>query len=264
MSETGCLKDGHFNNLEVDGEANGGNYVFNGYSRSSSLPPVSLLHSSYPGGTTYAHGGSIINDIDSTTNSGHNWDNCEKLFQWLSVRDILTDAEAENLYGQTAGTVKKSTIADAAADAANTTAFDNTLGIQYLTGTWGDATTSDIGAMNPRAAMADNAQTLVVFGSDVVSTGEGVLKLKIDGTGTDKIDTSQSFIAFSGLPGTPAQWTITVGSGNDNVVDIVLKPQSGTVIEKGSFIYLENTGADLVAVRGYLKISGATLTSATC
>jgi len=256
MAETGCLKDGHFHNLQVDGEANGGNYVFNGYSRLSTFPPVSLAHSVAESQDKYNYG-SIISVLESNNNTGYNWDNCEKLFQWLSVRDAVTDTEATELFQTEAAASTTCTLAEAAADASRTPGFDATLKIQFLTGGWNSAT--NIGSRNTLFNGVDNRQNLIVFGGNT-SSGNGEITLTFD---TDRIDASQSSIAYSNARTRFPTWTITGGS-SDSTADIVITPANGTIIEKGSFIYLENTGENLVMVRGFLKISGTALESVSC
>tara|TARA_B100000902_G_scaffold357744_1_gene372421 strand:- start:426 stop:1202 length:777 start_codon:yes stop_codon:yes gene_type:complete len=254
MAETGCLKDGHFQNLQVEGEANGGNYVFNGYSRLSTFPPVSLAHSVVVGDGSKYNYGSIISVLESNNSTGYNWDNCEKLFQWLSVRDAVTDTEATELFQTEATASTTCTLAEAAAAAERTPGFDATLKIQFLTGDWNSVT--NIGSTNTLFNGNDNRQNLIVFGGNT-SSGSGAITLTFD---TDTIDGSQSSIAYSNGRTRFPTWTITGGSGDSND-DIVITPANGTIIEKGSFIYLENTGENLVMVRGFLKISGTALQS---
>ena len=205
-------------------------------------------------------GQGIVATIDSNTGAGYNFDQCEKLFNFLSTKDSLTAAEITTLFGTTAtsASVSSTITALAAGDVANN-GMDINLGVQFLTGAFGNEA-KDIGANNSFVDNGDNSQNLVVFGDDVVSSGTDVLTLTLTG---NAVDSSGASIAFTGADNNV--FTIAAARLGDTNENIVLTPGNGTVIKKGSFLYIENVGgAGFCIIRGYLKIGDTALTSATC
>ena len=212
--------------------------------------------------TKHSQGGfpgqGIVAVQESNSVTGYNYDQCEKLFNYLATKDRLTVAEITTLFGTTATTPSSTgkITAMAAADVANN-GMDITLGVQFLTGGWGDAD-ADIGSQNPFANLGLDNQQLVVFGGNT-SKGTSALTLSFDG---DSIASDYSSIAFSDADN---NFTITAAAGGNATTDIVLTPADGTIIKKGSFLYLERINdAGAVSLRGFLKIGGVSLTSATC
>ena len=226
---------------------------------STSIGELSSIPHSTAGGFDSLAPKSIMGTVDSATATGYNMLACDKLFHFLSAKDSLTAAEATTLFGTSATASTTATVDEAVADAANTPGFDATLKVQFLTGGFGGAA-KDIGNVNPFADLGDNGQQMVIFGSDVASTGTGALTLTL--AGSDRVDSSGSSIAFTGVDNDV--FTVTAAAGGDGTVDIVITPANGTIIKHGSFLYKEHTGANLVNIRGYLKIGGVALTSATC
>ena len=206
---------------------------------------------------------SIMGVVDAADATAYNFDACDKLFHYLSTKDSLTASEAATLFDNIAATASSSATIDNAAagdiSGGDGAGFATDLKPQFLTGGFGGAA-KDIGNVNPFVDSADNGQQILVFGSDVVSTGAGALTLTL--AGSDRVDSSGSSIAFTGVDNNV--FTITAAAGGDATTDIVITPQSGSIIKQGSFLYKENVGANLVIIRGYLKISGVALTSATC
>jgi hypothetical protein len=272
MAEVGCVKDGHFQNLQVEsttildtGDVTmTGNLIIGSTSTSdvnwvssTGLSPVKITHSQIS--RAVANGGSypsIMGTVNSVLITGYDMPACESLFCYLSNLDSLTAVQSTHLFGTTAVVSQTSTITEAAAGAlAGADGYVTNLTPQFLTGDWSVA--KDIGAQNPFADLGDNIQQLIVFGGNS-STGTGALTFSL--AGSDKFDDSGSSIAVTGA-GTQI-FTFATSAGGDDSVDITLTPQATTNILKGSFIYLEHTGADAVNVRGYIKVSGGTLTAA--
>jgi hypothetical protein len=272
MSETGCLKDGNFQNLQIENTTilDMGNVTLTGKLTIGStsthdvnwvspigLSPVMITHST--ASRAVANGGSypsIMGTVNSVNIVGYDMPACEALFSYLSNLDSLSVVQSTHLFGTAASASQTSTITEAAASALdNADGYATTLTPQFLTGDWSAA--KDIGATNPFADLGDNIQQLIVFGGNT-STGTGALTFSL--TGSDKFDDSGSSIAVTGA-GTQV-FTFITPAGGDDSIDITLTPQATTNILKGSFIYLEHTGADAVNVRGYIKVSGGTLTAA--
>ena len=276
MAEVGCLKDGHFQNLQVENTTilDTGDVTMTGKltigSTSTSdvnwvsptgLSPVMITHS--VASRDAANGGhypSIMGTVDSATVAGYDMPACEALFSYLSNIDPsigLSIAQSTHLFGNTGAASLTSTITEAAASALDgADGYATPLTPQFLTGDWSEA--KDIGDANPFADGVNNAQHLIIFGGNN-STGTGALTFSL--TGSDKFDDSGCSIAITGA-GTQIFTVQAPASTNDDSVDITLTPQATTKILKGSFLYLEHTNTDAVNVRGYIKVSGGTLTAA--
>lgn len=223
-----------------------------------SLSPVKLVHSvlsrAAGNGGCYPH---VMGTVDTKLIDGYDMIACESLFNYLSNKTALTVVEATHLFGETAPASQTSTIGEAVAGAlAGADGYATDLTVQFLTGDWSAA--QDIGNVNPFADLGDDTRHLLVFGGNK-STGTGALTFSL--TGSDKFDDSGCSVAVTGA-GTEV-FTITGAAGaDDNSVDLTLTPQIGTTIKKGSFLYLERTGANAVNIRGYIKVTGGTLTPA--
>lgn len=265
MAETGCLKDGHFNNLEVEnttimtGKLTVGSTSTSevNYVSPIGLSPVKIIHSQVSRAPIGGFYPSIIGAVEATDIEGFDMPACEALFNYLSNVDALSSVQSTHLFGISASKSQTSTII-AAADSA----LDSTCGYarahtpQFLTGSW--SATADIGAVNPFANMSNNAQHLIIFGGNN-STGDGVLTFSL--SAEDKVDATASAIAVTGI-GDQVWEFAAKGNTLDDGVDITLTPEKTTKILKGSFIYLENHWNHGVMVRGYIKVSGGKLTAA--
>ena len=133
MAESGCLKDGHFKNLQVEETTilDMNNVTMTGKltigSTSTSdvnwvsptgLSPVVITHST--ASRAAANRGaypSIMGTVDNATVAGYDMPACEALFSYLSNIDSLTIAQSTHLFGNTASASKTSTITEAAAGA---------------------------------------------------------------------------------------------------------------------------------------------------
>ena len=292
MAEVGCLKDGYFQNLVVEnttifdtadmtlGDGTGtitidGNLSVGGgvsatltigststsdvnYVSPTGLSPVMITHSTAT--RAAANGGhypSIMGTVDNATLAAYDMPSCEALFCYLSNLDSLSTVQSTHLFGNTAGASLTSTITEAAAGALDgDDGYATNLTPQFLTGDW--STDKDIGAANPFFDGGDDIQHLIIFGGNN-STGTGVLTFSL--SGSDGFDASASSIAVTGA----GDQVFTVTAAADDAgsgVDITLTPEATTKILKGSFIYLEHTAGNIVAARGYIKVSGGTLTPA--
>ena len=212
-----------------------------------SLPPEKLVHSVDNGPF-----GTFSEAALATIDLGR----CERLANYFSTRTSLTQAQSQSLF-QSDGAVASdtSTIAEAAAgDEAN--GYATSLKPQFLTGNWSSA--QDIGNASVLDDLGDNSQRLIIFGGNI-SSGTGAITFTLGGN--DKFDDSQSVIYVSGNGNNVYTATAAAGSDDDSF-DLTLTPQDGTVIKAGSFLYFENTAANLVTVKGFFNVSGGTLTAA--
>jgi len=279
MAESGCLRDGHFQNLVVTNTTllDTGDLTISGSTNTVTIPgilklgtsecasytptglsPVVLTHSvvSRAAGNSgfYPH---VIGTVDKKDIEGYDMPACESLFRYLSTKDSLTAVEATHLFGGTAPASQTATLTTAAAGAlAGADGFATSVTVQFLTGDFNAA--RDIGNVNPFADLGDNVRHLIVFGGNS-STSTGAITLSL--SGDDKFDDSGCSIAVSGA--STQIFTVTGAAGtNNNSFDITLTPTATTKIEKGSFIYLEHTTGNAINCRGYIKVTGGALTPA--
>lgn len=244
MSNNASFHNLGANNLDLKNTAFiSGNFV-QGPWKLGSLPSEKLVHSSDNG---------PFGTFSEKTLATIDISRLERLANYFSMRTSLTQEESRSLFQDINANASATSTIEEAATTNQLNGYSTSLKPQFLTGDWSAA--KDIGNVSVLADLPDNSQRLIIFGGNT-SGGTGALTFSLGGS--DKFDDSHSVVYVSGKGDNV--YTATAAGTGDTSVDLTLTPENGTIIKAGSFLYFENTATGLVAVKGFINVSGGTLT----
>ena len=180
------------------------------------------------------------------------------LQKYFASKAALSAVESTILFGETGLVSATHTLVQAKNGAlTGNDCFAKNLTPQFLTGNWSGGA-FDIGAENPFRDGDGGDKSLLIFGGNTC-TDNSPIKFTLDAG--EKFDASAWNVIISNV-GTDV-YSLIAAPGGDSHLKLTLTPTINCVIEDGSYLYFEWTGDALVAVKGVIKISGASLAIAT-
>jgi len=247
MAETGCLKDGHFNNLEVENTT-----ILGGGTNTVTIPGALI---SAP---RCFRNQLITNTLSMDTETASPSDLVEFAHYLGSLDGDGFTAALFNRHFSSSDGVDEATVVIAGGN--DPIVLSKAI---RLTGDCGTVTFA-----NSAAVHAVGTKSLIIFDGNTI-TGSGILTISLKAG--DGVDASACQVVVEAV--STGILTAVSNPGDDNDEDITLRAIGGATIIKGSYLYIEGTDtyptfgtagtSATVALKGCIRLSAGALTVET-
>jgi hypothetical protein len=237
MAETGCLKDGHFQNLEVENTT-----ILGGGTNTVTIPGAFI---SAP---RCFRNQLITNTLSMATETASPNDLVEFAHYLGSLDSDGFTAALFNRHFSSATGVAEASVPIVASN--------DPIVLNKAIRLTGDCGTVDF--ENSAAVHDSGTKSLIIFDGNTISGSDVItISLKSD----DGIDASACQVVVEAAD--TGELTAVANPSDDDDEDITLTASGGATIIKGSYLYIEGTATATVALKGCIRLSAGALTVAT-